>query len=181
MRKLVRDKIPRKMMDDGIDPEVRILSTAQLDKALRAKLVEEAQEVVDATTPEAFLEEMADLWEVWYTLIRHHGLLAKDAYERARDKGLDKGRFAQGFEVEIPEPTVKHHAVVSDVDGVECFELFLDEQRRWYKSNSVSHTFTKLTTVKFYRDDELLLMLPLNTVINVHAGDVLCVQAPSFS
>lgn len=108
MRKLVRDKIPRLMLDEGIEPNVRILSTDELGRALRAKLVEEALEVAECNTREALLEELADLWEVWYTTVKHHGWLAKDVYEKARDKGMDKGRFAQGFEIDTPDPEPSH-------------------------------------------------------------------------
>jgi phosphoribosyl-ATP pyrophosphohydrolase len=160
------------MMDDGVDPEVRILSSAELDKALRMKLVEEAREVVEAATPEAFLEEMADLWEVWYTLIRHHGLLCKDAYEAARDKGMAKGRFAQGFEVEtsgIPTPLF---GVGVDQNGHDAILLPNRTGGGYVSSDPATRNVGLVTHVRFYPSNGNPITVPLSHTPAVAPGDV---------
>lgn len=178
MRKLVRDKIPRMMLDEGLEPNVRVLSTPELDKALRKKLVEEAHEVIAAATPEALLEELADLWEVWYTLIRHHDWLAKDAYERARDKGVEKGRFQQGFEVDVPAHPNLPHAISGvglDHEGNEV--IFLPKR---VGGRVVSEPATKhvgvVAGIRFYLSNGETETLPLVVNHDIAVGDVLAVQ-----
>ena len=78
--KLVRDRIPEIIRDDGKTYEVEQMNRADYLEALRAKVVEEAAEVVEADEDD-LAKEIADLREVL------------DALEEAA--GLDPGEVAR--------------------------------------------------------------------------------------
>lgn len=63
-QKLVRDKIPQRIMDRGEKPLTRILSDAEYLIELKKKFREEVEEYLAAETPETRLKEMADIFEV---------------------------------------------------------------------------------------------------------------------
>lgn len=62
--KLVRDRIPEIIKGSGREPQVYQAGREEFRERLRDKLVEESDEVLSADTPDAFVEELADLWEV---------------------------------------------------------------------------------------------------------------------
>ena len=66
--KLVRDRIPDLLRKKGIKYETCTLSTEEYRQALRQKLMEEAQEVAEASEVN-LVEEIADLFEVIDALI----------------------------------------------------------------------------------------------------------------
>ena len=59
--KLIRDKIDRVMMEKGVKYSVRTLEGEEYCSALRAKIVEEAKELMDAKTTEDIISELADV------------------------------------------------------------------------------------------------------------------------
>src|SRR5690606_29999473 len=61
--KLVRDRIPEIIAAEGRDYATEIMEDAEYRQALLVKLVEEAQEVVEAE-PDELVKELADLYEV---------------------------------------------------------------------------------------------------------------------
>lgn len=70
--KLVRDRIPEIISDQGRNYSTQILSDADFELALREKLVEEAVEAMDAD-PDHLVVELADLQEVIsYLMAIHH-------------------------------------------------------------------------------------------------------------
>lgn len=71
MSKLVRDKIIDIIQKEGRTPEFSILNDQEYLQALKNKLVEESSEVVNTTTDEDLLSELADLQEVLDCLLRH--------------------------------------------------------------------------------------------------------------
>lgn len=93
MGKLVRDRIPEIMREQGKDPEVERISGERLRLALKDKLVEEAGEVRQA---EDIVEELADVLEVVDALIEAYGL-DYGVIEHARaDKKAKRGSFSRG-------------------------------------------------------------------------------------
>ena len=66
--KLVRDKIPEIIRNSGNHCEISTLNGAEYIKALRQKLVEEANEAATAT-PDELAQELANVLEVVDTLI----------------------------------------------------------------------------------------------------------------
>lgn len=66
--KLVRDKIPEIIENDGETPIVRVLNDNEYKKELEKKLKEEYEEVLLAKDKKERLEELADMLEVIRTL-----------------------------------------------------------------------------------------------------------------
>ena len=66
--KLVRDKIPEIIENDGEKPIVRVLNDNEYKKKLEKKLKEEYEEFLIAEKKSERLEELADMLEVIRTL-----------------------------------------------------------------------------------------------------------------
>lgn len=62
--KLVRDKIPEIIENDGETPVVRVLNDDEYRIELEKKLKEEYEEVLSASGKEERLEELADMLEI---------------------------------------------------------------------------------------------------------------------
>ena len=93
MGKLVRDLIPQIIEADGRTPETRILDDAAYESALSDKIVEEAEELRDST-PQARLDEMADVYEVLSALAESQGISMDDVRARAIAKRAERGGFS---------------------------------------------------------------------------------------
>lgn len=91
--KLVRDRIPQIIREQGQECETRILSQDEYLLMLDAKLQEEMQEYLEKHDP----EEMGDLLEVIRALALAHGSSMADV-ERIR---AEKARMRGGFEKRI--------------------------------------------------------------------------------
>ena len=91
--KLVRDNIPNQIEENGEYAITRILSKEELDNALNEKLLEEAAEIIGATTKEQIAEELADVLEVIYAKAKANNIRFLDVeLARQRKKGI-KGAF----------------------------------------------------------------------------------------
>jgi predicted house-cleaning noncanonical NTP pyrophosphatase (MazG superfamily) len=92
--KLVRDGIPRIIEAGGGQPVTRVLDHAGYLVALRAKLMEEAEEARAA--PDTQLRsELADLLEVLQALAVAHGMSWEDVVAEATRKRDERGGFGQ--------------------------------------------------------------------------------------
>jgi predicted house-cleaning noncanonical NTP pyrophosphatase (MazG superfamily) len=92
--KLVRDEIPRIIEAGGGQPVTRVLNQAGYLTALRAKLVEEAEEAQAA--PDGQLRsELADVLEVLQALATAHGMSWEDVVAEAARKRTERGGFDQ--------------------------------------------------------------------------------------
>ncbi|MDO8899960.1 MAG: nucleoside triphosphate pyrophosphohydrolase [Phenylobacterium sp.] len=105
VEKLIRDGLPQMMRDQGLTVFCHPLEDADFLAALKAKLVEEAQEAARAA-PADLLEELADVSEVMGALIAAAGLSA-EAVEAAR---LAKRRQRGGFDGRIYNRAVEGDA-----------------------------------------------------------------------
>lgn len=68
--KLVRDKIPEKIISNGEHVKCSMVTRPLLDRLLLEKLLEEAYEVNDAESTDDIIFELADLTEICNTLLR---------------------------------------------------------------------------------------------------------------
>ena len=93
MGKLVRDRIPDIIRSDGRNPVVRQLREDQVFDALAEKLLEEARELQQATTPGNQLEEAADVYEVLLAIARSLGVTLEQVEAEASRKREDRGGF----------------------------------------------------------------------------------------
>ena len=101
--KIVRDLIPVIIENSGRTPIFRQLKGEELNRALAAKLVEEAREaleaVLDGESIDRVAEELADLSEVIEAL--RVAMVLEDKIDKHRkEKGLSKGNFYEGVYLE---------------------------------------------------------------------------------
>ena len=94
MKKLVRDKIPDIIWEQGHIPITKVVEGDELADALNEKLREEVQEWIDSDTD---AEELADILEVLMAIARHHGILWSDIEEARVKKARDRGIFSEGI------------------------------------------------------------------------------------
>ncbi len=93
--KLVRDHIPDIIRWHGDTCNTETMTEIEFTQALRQKLVEEAQEVVQAGTQQEMITELADLYEVLDTLMQYSNIsldTVKSAQELRRS---ERGGFSQ--------------------------------------------------------------------------------------
>ncbi|MFE5720356.1 nucleoside triphosphate pyrophosphohydrolase [Streptomyces erythrochromogenes] len=91
--KLVRDRIPEIIREDGFEPQVYVAEPAEYRARLHAKLTEEVLEVqeADATTAP---DELADVLEVVYALAADYGIDHQQLEKIRQDKADQRGGFA---------------------------------------------------------------------------------------
>lgn len=90
--KLVRDRIPEIIQDEGRICGTDTMLDQAFAQALRDKLVEEAQEV-RAAAPDNLLTEIADLYEVIDTLLNLHQIDADSVIAEQKQRRIERGGF----------------------------------------------------------------------------------------
>jgi predicted house-cleaning noncanonical NTP pyrophosphatase (MazG superfamily) len=90
--KLVRDQIPGIIVATGSQPSTRVLDHASYRSALRAKLLEEAQEAQTAPD-EQLISELADVLEVLRALAKAGDTTWEDIEFEAERKRAERGGF----------------------------------------------------------------------------------------
>lgn len=94
--KLVRDNMPFIWKKHGDIAEWRLLEPNEIEPALRQKLVEEANEVLNARSAEEVKEELADVYDVLAALASRHGLSPTDLTWKMLEKTADRGGWSRG-------------------------------------------------------------------------------------
>lgn len=87
--KLVRDKIPQIIEQSGKTCTYEILADEQYMQMLREKLLEEAYEYLKSGN----IEELADISEVVYAILRFHNVAANEFDSIRRKKCEERGGF----------------------------------------------------------------------------------------
>ena len=90
--KLVRDKIPNIIKENGEMPVVRILDEIEYKNELEKKLYEEYKEVIESTGDDR-LEELADMLEVISALANLENKHLNDIITIANKKNEKRGAF----------------------------------------------------------------------------------------
>ncbi len=103
--KLVRDRIPDVIRENGETPITRTVSGEEYGRRLREKLTEEVTEYLEDGDP----DELADVLEVVYALGEHDGLSAETLHERREAKARERGRFADGVVLEAVRESDSSH------------------------------------------------------------------------
>ena len=111
---LVRDKMVEKMEADGIIVDYKKLSQEDYIKALRKKIIEEAQEVADEEDRKKLIYELADLQEVVQTLVHELGIGESEILEaqnkkREKSGGFLKKHFTNFVEIENNNPVIEYY------------------------------------------------------------------------
>lgn len=91
--KLVRDKIPEIIKNDGRTPVLYLADKADYEQALLKKLAEEAEEFIE--TP--CIEEIADIYEVLDALVKHFDYDIEEIKRVKREKQNLRGGFDKGI------------------------------------------------------------------------------------
>ncbi len=91
--KLVRDKIPQIIKLKGNIPETEILDQNTFIEELKIKLVEESNEVKNASARNDEVEEMADVLEVFYELAESLGISFEEIEKARKNKLEERGGF----------------------------------------------------------------------------------------
>ena len=91
--KLVRDKIPEIISNNGGEAFIRILSDDEYKVELERKLLEEYNEVLSSKTREERLEELADMLEIIKALCIFEESSLDDVIDIANEKQLKRGGF----------------------------------------------------------------------------------------
>lgn len=94
--KLVRDRIPEIIGENGEEAEIREVEGLELERFLRQKVLEEAEEFAE----DGEIEELADLLEVVDAYIENEGLERKELGRLREDKNSERGSFSEGFVLE---------------------------------------------------------------------------------
>lgn len=98
--KLVRDKIPEIIEKQGKTVSFRVLQGGDLIKALKDKLVEETQELINAQTRAEIIQEMADVLEVLKVMRRLYDFSMYTAEMVQAEKEFNRGSFMKGYFLE---------------------------------------------------------------------------------
>ncbi len=101
--KLVRDRIPELMAHPSNIVKVETLDHKAHITALKAKLIEEAQEVIDAGSREQLIEEIADVKEVIDALMLKLSIKGTEIEEIKRKKSMRNGGFDRGLYLKTVE------------------------------------------------------------------------------
>lgn len=91
--KLVRDKIPEKIEENGEKPITRILDNKEYKKELEKKLLEEYNEVINAKEENERIEELADILEVIISIAKLENKSLDDIIKIADKKREKRGGF----------------------------------------------------------------------------------------
>ena len=90
--KLVRDRIPEIINNNGEEPIFRILDEPEYKIELEKKLLEEYNEVINSSGKNR-IEELADMLEVISALAALEGESLNNVIEVAKQKTLKRGAF----------------------------------------------------------------------------------------
>jgi len=123
--KLVRNRIPDIIESCGGSCEYRVLGKDEYVEALKAKLVEEAQELLETDDAEGFVWELSDVMEVIDCLLEAAGVSMSAVREVQRRKREKRG----GFE--------KHLFLISSEDSHSCGYAEVDSSEELLDSKQV--------------------------------------------
>jgi predicted house-cleaning noncanonical NTP pyrophosphatase (MazG superfamily) len=96
--KLIRDRIPEIIRADGRECGVEVMSEEDYRQSLFQKVVEEAQEVAEAS-PEKLIAELADLYEVIDAIRAAFGLDEQAVRAMQAQRRKERGGFVQRFQL----------------------------------------------------------------------------------
>ncbi|MDP3870826.1 nucleoside triphosphate pyrophosphohydrolase [Phenylobacterium sp.] len=115
VEKLIRDKLPQIMRDQGLAVFEHRLDEDAFITALKAKLLEETREAQAAGDAAELTDELADLSEVMLALAAAHGVTLDDIEARRLAKHAERG----GFEGRI------YNAAVEVETGLPAADYYL--------------------------------------------------------
>lgn len=91
--KLVRDKIPQKIIQNGETPNYYEASLEEFNQRLKDKLLEEVKEYIESESP----DEIADILEVLDTIIIHKNFSPQKIQDTKKLKKEKRGGFSKKY------------------------------------------------------------------------------------
>ena len=104
MKKLVRDKIPKIIHQNGDSCTTIILGDVEYKKELKNKLLEETQEYLESEN----IEELADILEVIHAIIKTKGVSFDELENMRKNKKDKKGGFDNKIYIEKTEQKMSY-------------------------------------------------------------------------
>ena len=93
--KLIRDRIPEIIVNDGEEPEIRKLSQKEFKIELKKKVLEEAKELLQAESKEEILNEIVDIQELLDWLAKEFKISPYSIRNKKLKKNKERGGFAK--------------------------------------------------------------------------------------
>lgn len=121
--KLVRDRIPEIIKNNGESVKWASIKGIGLIRELKNKLIEEAYEVIEAVTKNELFEELADLEEVCIALEKNYDLLTKDKWKPEYDSNEMSNKT-------VFEGAVKEHCKQSSWIRLEDKDVLVTLERK---------------------------------------------------
>ncbi|WPX97981.1 nucleoside triphosphate pyrophosphohydrolase [Candidatus Fokinia crypta] len=117
LNKLIRSKLnaDSDLIKYGCKLEFVVLDENEYENSLKAKLMEEAQEVIDSKDKDELIEEMGDLLEVISAISSFYNISLDEVEKRKEEKKAKKG----GFEERI---FAKHLDIPSDCSKISYYK-----------------------------------------------------------
>ncbi|MDQ5890175.1 MAG: hypothetical protein QG604_49 [Candidatus Dependentiae bacterium] len=103
VNKLVRDRTPERLEIKNIANKVRVMELAEYIVELKKKLVEESQEVIDTTSHEECISELADVLEVIHAMTRALDSSFDIVENKRQEKLVARGSFDKRLYAEWDE------------------------------------------------------------------------------
>lgn len=115
--KLIRSKLPARMIEEGVRIEGRQLSSEEFLLELKNKLVEEAKEVLDTSSKEDLIKELADVMEVIETIKSANDISWEEIEKERVVKSNTNGNFVPANFVDYIEVPKDNHRVIAYLEN----------------------------------------------------------------
>ena len=122
INKLVRDLTEEDLAAKNISPNLITLSEVRFKIELRKKLVEESYEVLSAKTYKEILEELTDIYDVFFAVLNEYQISLSDLPTETRYNSLQKKLFLKF--IDLPED----HKMAQYYRDSKCKEISLEEK-----------------------------------------------------
>ncbi len=115
--KLIRSKLPERMIREGVTINSKQLCDEEYVMQLKNKIVEEANEVSDAVTKESLTTELADVVEVIHAIAKASGIEMAEIEAARLEKRAVNGHFQASTYVNYIEVAEDNHEVIEYLDN----------------------------------------------------------------
>lgn len=145
--KLVRDKIPEIIENNGQVPKSHILSDEDYNVELDKKLLEEVYEY----QADKSLEELADILEVLYAICNARGYTIKELEEKRKEKYIERGGFENKIFLESVEDSSPKTKVgtVSDIKAIKKWNKLSQDSKERFLNNVYCRACGETTIVDY--------------------------------
>ncbi|PIY96919.1 MAG: hypothetical protein COY66_01985 [Candidatus Kerfeldbacteria bacterium CG_4_10_14_0_8_um_filter_42_10] len=93
--KLVRDRIPEIIRENGDECDCQIMEDDEFRKMLKEKLAEEAAELIAANGKAEMIDELADISEIIESILETEQIAAREVAEKRNKKKEARGGFTK--------------------------------------------------------------------------------------